>query len=96
MNRLVAFLENCGANAALLSMDKADLLLAARQAGLDEDQVAAVARLDRDQLEGMLSARTKMACCVFPARDPEPGQDDPGDEEAPSEPKEPSENRLAA
>jgi hypothetical protein len=96
MNKLIAFLEACGADAELAAGDIAVLLATGRAAGLTADELTAISRLDRSQLVGLMAARGNMVCAVFPARDPEPGQDDDGKEDAPEEPKQPSENRRAA
>jgi hypothetical protein len=96
MNKLIAFLEACGTDAHLAAGDTAMLLAAGRAAGLKADELTAISRLDRGQLVGLMAARGNMVCAVFPARDPEPGQDDDGEEDAPKEPKQPSENRRVA
>ena len=96
MSKLISFLEYCGTDATLASSDKTALLAAAREAGLNENEVAALGGLDVAQLEGMLSARTRITCFVFPARDPDPDKDDDGKEEAPEEPSEPKGVRLVA
>lgn len=91
MNRIMAFLETCGADAELASADTASLTAAARAAGLSDAEIAAVLRLDEAQPQALLGARASMVCMVFPVREPEPepDQEDEGDEEeAPEEPAE--------
>ncbi|MCB1606546.1 MAG: hypothetical protein KDI71_06180 [Xanthomonadales bacterium] len=68
MNRIMAFLESCGADASLAHADRDTLAHAARAAGLEDNEVQALLNLDQSQLGSLSCARTRMTCAVFAAK----------------------------
>ena len=95
MNKLMAFLETCGADASLGDASTNELTTAGALAGLSSEELDLVANRDRIACNAHFAASTTLTCLVFPAKDPD--QPDQGDQDdAPEEPRETSENRRAA
>lgn len=96
MNRLLNFLEQCGTAPEYESMSPSELAVAAREAGLSDEECLVLASNDRAGLIDLVGASPKLSCCVFPAKDPQPDQGDEQPGDAPEEPDQPSQRRLAA
>lgn len=96
MNTLIAFLESCGKDADLASVRGEALASEAISFGVPKADARILVKADEAQLGEVLAARSNLMCVVFPAKDPEPGQDDDGREDEPAQPQEPNQRRRAA